>query len=44
MSIDIKLSKPQICKMIRSCGFLCMMLGNLGRKNNNRSCNSSSYR
>ena len=37
MSADIKLSKAQISKMIPSGGFLRNMLGNLGKKGNNRS-------
>ena len=39
MSTDIKHSKAQISKITDSGGFLRNMLGNLGKKNNNRSCN-----
>ena len=32
MSTDIKLSKTQISKILQSGGFLCNMLGHLGKK------------
>ena len=32
MSMDLKLSKAQLSKMIQSNGFRCNMLGNLGKK------------
>ena len=39
---DIKLSKAQLSKMVWTGEFLRNMLGNLGKKSNNRSCNSFS--
>ena len=38
----IKLSKAQIFKMIQSDEFRCTMLGNLGKKSDNRPWNSFS--
>ena len=44
MATDFKLSKAQMSKSIQSGGFLLNMLGNRGKKSNNRLCYSFSYK
>ena len=44
MSTDIKLSKTQISKLIRSGGSFGSWLANLGGKSTNKYCYSFSYR